>query len=190
LLGWFVRHERPGAAWFAGTTLAVSGSALLLGRGDDADALGLALTAGAGLAYAIYTTAVKVLTDEGLPAAPLIAGTFAIGGALLVPVLVFGNTEPLVSGGGLALALWLGAVSVTLSYVLFGWGIAGVSVATTATLTLAEPLTAATLGITVLDERATAATLAGMGLVVAGLVVVGRTEPTEPTERTALTERA
>jgi DME family drug/metabolite transporter len=174
LLGWSVRRERPSVMWFAGTALAIGGAALLLGGGEDADTLGIAFTAGAGLAYAIYTTAVKVLTDRGERSEQVVAATFVIGGVLLFPVLLAGDAEPLLSWGGVALALWLGLASVTLSYFLFGLGITGVSVATTATLTLAEPLTAATLGVVVLDEALTATSATGMAMIVAGLLVVGR----------------
>ena len=55
---------------------------------------------------------------------------------------------------------------------MFGRGIAGVAVATATTLSLAEPLTAATLGVVVLDEQLPAAAVAGMVLVFAGLAVL------------------
>jgi DME family drug/metabolite transporter len=175
LLAVGLRRERPGIAWVAGTAVAITGCVVLFGRGGDAvDARGVALTAGAGLSYAVYTTAVKALADAGHGAAQVVAASFGIGALLLVPVLVVGDLHPFASGEGIALTLWLGLVSVTVAYLLFGWGIAGVGVAAAATLTLAEPVTAATLGIAVLDEPATGSTIAGIALVVAGLLVAGR----------------
>jgi DME family drug/metabolite transporter len=50
-------------------------------------------------------------------------------------------------------------------------------VATATTLSLAEPLTAATLGIVVLDEELTAAALLGMVLVFSGLVALAVAAP-------------
>jgi DME family drug/metabolite transporter len=47
-----------------------------------------------------------------------------------------------------------------------------VTVATAATMSLAEPLTAAVLGVTVLGERLTAAGLAGAALLVGGLLLL------------------
>jgi hypothetical protein len=70
------------------------------------------------------------------------------------------------------MVLWLGVVSLAASYLLFGRGIAGVAVATATTLALAEPLTAATLGILVLDEDVTGVAIAGMVLVFAGLAAL------------------
>ena len=84
---------------------------------------------------------------------------------------------PLLSGDGVLMALWLGVVSLAASYLLFGRGIAGVAVATATTLSLSEPLTAATLGIVVLDEQLTGAALLGMALVFGGLVALAVTAP-------------
>ena len=51
------------------------------------------------------------------------------------------------------MALWLGLATISIAYVLFTWGLSGLTAATAATLTLGEPLTASILGIVVLDER-------------------------------------
>ena len=80
-----------------------------------------------------------------------------------------GGDGALHTGDGALMVLWLGFVSLAASYLLFGRGIAGVSVATATTLSLAEPLTAATLGIVILDEDVTGLAIAGMVLVFAGL---------------------
>jgi drug/metabolite transporter, DME family len=56
--------------------------------------------------------------------------------------------------------------------VLFAAGLRRVTVATAATVSLAEPLTAATLGVALLGERLTAAGLAGAALLVGGLALL------------------
>jgi DME family drug/metabolite transporter len=66
----------------------------------------------------------------------------------------------------------LGVITVAVAYVLFGRGLHGVGVGAAGTLTLAEPATAATLGMVVLGERFSGATAAGVILVVAGLLVL------------------
>ncbi|MFN2190465.1 MAG: EamA family transporter, partial [Candidatus Promineifilaceae bacterium] len=63
-------------------------------------------------------------------------------------------------------------VTVALAYILFGRGLAAVSVSTTMTLTLAEPLTAAMLGIIVLGEELSPAATIGAVLILAGLLVL------------------
>ena len=79
------------------------------------------------------------------------AGAFGLGAVLLLPVLALhhdGLTQP----GGIVLALFLGIVPTALAYVLFARGLKRLSAAETATLTLAEPLTATVLGVIVLGE--------------------------------------
>ena len=66
----------------------------------------------------------------------------------------------------------LGVITVAVAYVIFGRGLHGVGVGAAGTLTLAEPATAATLGVVVLGERFGGTTAAGIALIVAGLVVL------------------
>jgi DME family drug/metabolite transporter len=61
---------------------------------------------------------------------------------------------------------------MALSYWLFARGLQTVQVATAVTLSLAEPMTAATLGIVVLGEQLNAQAIVGIGLIFAGLVVL------------------
>ena len=75
------------------------------------------------------------------------------------------------SAGGLALALWLGIVTVAVAYPLLARGLELVGVGATATLTLAEPATAAVLGLVVLGERLDPAGWVGLVLVAAGVGV-------------------
>ena len=71
---------------------------------------------------------------------------------------------------------WLALVTTGLSYVFFSRGLRDSPVAVAATMTLAEPLTAAVLGLVVLDEPARASTLAGIVLIGLGLVLLVREE--------------
>jgi drug/metabolite transporter, DME family len=187
LLGWLGRGERPGRRWAIATMLALVGAALLAtstgGDGDPVDPLGIALALGAGLSYAAFALWSKDLTDRHDPDL-VMTWVFALSGAALLPIGLAAGVGPLLTGEGLATALWLGVVSLAASYLLFGRGIAGVTVATATTLSLAEPLTAATLGVVVLDEQLTGAAVAGMALVFAGLAALALT--TAPGRRRAL----
>ena len=68
--------------------------------------------------------------------------------------------------------LYLGVVPTALAYVLFARGLRGTSAAETATLTLAEPITATMLGAIVLGERPGAIALVGVGLVGAATAIL------------------
>jgi DME family drug/metabolite transporter len=100
------------------------------------------------------------------------ARIFGVGGLALLPVLIFNHPGALASAGGVALALYLGAVPTALAYVLFARGLRHLAAGEVATLTLAEPLTAAALGAVALGERPGAVALGGVALVLAGLAAL------------------
>jgi DME family drug/metabolite transporter len=174
VLGWVLRGERPERRWWPATVLAVAGSGLLAAAGGTfpaggAGALGVLLALGAGASYAVFTLAGKALLVAGRQPAAAMAVTFGGAGLLLLPVLLRGDVAWLATPGGIAVALWLGAATVGLAYVLFATGLRALPAATVATLTLAEPLTAALLGVSVLGERVDAQGLLGIALVACGL---------------------
>jgi drug/metabolite transporter, DME family len=174
LLGAAARSERPDRRWALATALALAGTALLVGTGgrDDVDPAGVGLALGAGLAYAVYVLASKLVLDRGWDADDLTVRVFGLAALLLVPVAAVAGVGPLLSPGGVAMTLHLGVITVAVAYVLFGRGLEGVGVGAAGTLTLAEPATAALLGVAVVGERFGGATVAGVGLVAAGLVVL------------------
>jgi drug/metabolite transporter, DME family len=174
LLGALVRGERPGRRWLAATALALTGTALLVGTGggDDVDPSGVGLALGAGLAYAVYVLASKLVLDRGGTADDLTVRVFTLAAVLLVPVAAFAGIGPLLSLDGAVMVLHLGVVTVAVAYVLFGRGLEGVGVGAAGTLTLAEPATAALLGVLVVGERFGGTTAAGVALIGVGLVTL------------------
>ena len=70
------------------------------------------------------------------------------------------------------MALWLGLATIAIAYVLFTWGLSGLTAATAATLTLGEPLTASILGITVLGERLSVLAILGLVVLAGGLALL------------------
>lgn len=175
LLQWALDRRPPPAGWWPATGLAIVGAALLLAPDDGveaADPLGIVLALGAGLAYACYTIAAKRSLDRhGAPTA-VMAVIFAGGAVLLLPLLAGADLRWLATPSGLLAAAWLGLGTTALAYVLFGRGLAAVHPATAATASLAEPLTAAALGLVVLGERPGPLGHLGGLLVLAGLVVL------------------
>jgi DME family drug/metabolite transporter len=180
LFEWIVDRRRPPVRWTAATALACAGVVLLALAGGDADvsAPGVALAVAAGGAYAVYTLAAKRLLGAGHAPQAVMAAAFGIGALVLLPALL--ATEPtwLLHADGIGLALFLGIVPTALAYLLFASGLKRLSASETATLTLAEPLTAGVLGAVVLAESVTGPALAGAGLVLAGLIVLALRPPT------------
>jgi DME family drug/metabolite transporter len=126
----------------------------------------------AGGAYATYTLAAKRLMRDGHAPESVMAVAFGLGAIALLPALVVSGPGWLTHPGGLALALFLGTIPTALAYLLFANGLRRLSASETATLTLAEPLTAGILGAIVLAEPLSGASVAGSGLVLAGLLVL------------------
>ena len=173
LISWLVLHERPSRRWMVATLLAVAGCTLLVAAGSaiHVDPLGVLLAIGAGAAYAIYTAGSKELLKTQPPDA-VTAVAFFGGALILAPFLLFVDLSWLAQPRGVLVALELGLVATTLSYVLYIRGLVTVPAATAVTLALMEPLTAAVLGVVVLGEQLTPPALAGMGLLVAGLAIL------------------
>jgi DME family drug/metabolite transporter len=176
LLGAVLLRERVEASWLVATGTCVGGLALLsrAGGGDGtAEAVGLLLALTSGAAYAAYTVAAKRLMRAGHRPADVMASAFALGGLLLLPLLATQPVGWLAAPGGWALAGYLGLVTTTAAYLLFGRGLAVLAAAPVTTLVLAEPLVATVLGVGVLGERLPALGVAGAGLVLVGLALQG-----------------
>jgi DME family drug/metabolite transporter len=185
--GWLLDRRVPDRSWALATVLACAGVATLAlaGGGSEVSAPGVALAVGAGASYAAFTLASKRLLDAGHGVERVMARLFGLGALLLTPVLVFGDLHWVTSGGGAAMALWLGAVPTALAYLLFASGLRHLPANEVATLTLAEPVTATLLGAIVLSERPGAIAIAGIAAILAGLAVLAipkRTERTPPVE--------
>jgi len=174
-LEWAVHGSRPPARWAAATALASAGVALLaLAGGAEAgvSALGVGLAVVAGGSYATYTLASKRLLDDGHAPEGVMAALFGLGAVALAPVLLLGDSGWIATGGGLALVLFLGVVPTAVAYVLFARGLRGLQASEAATITLAEPVTAAALGVWVLGERVTGGGALGAALVLGALVLL------------------
>lgn len=172
-LGRLVNGERLSARWAQATALAAAGVVLLAGDGGAAvDPTGVALAVTSGVGYASYTVLSKRMLDAGEAPEGVMAAGFGGAGLLLLPVLVAAGPGFLATTGGLAMAVYLAAVPTALAYVLFSRGLRRLSSGETATLTLAEPLTASVLGVVALGEHPSAAGGAGALLVLAGLLVL------------------
>lgn len=176
LLTWLIWRQWPGRRWLAATGLAILGCALLILAGSGGvrvDVLGMLLAMGAGLAYAVFTMASKVLLADR-PAHVVTAVVFGLGVLLMLPLWLYLDMSWLAEPRGLLVGLHLGIVTMAVAYLLFTQGLRQVSAATAVSLTLAEPLTAGLLGIFVVGEQLAPIAWLGIGLLFAGLLVLTR----------------
>jgi DME family drug/metabolite transporter len=177
IMGYLVRHERISRRWVAATFLSVAGCTLLAtgGGGLQGSMAGVLLALGAGFSYAAYTVSIKGLLEQHAPDA-VMAVVFCLAAVLMSPLLFTSSLGWLAETRGLAVALHLGILATAVSYALFARGLSGVSVGTAATLSLAEPLTAAILGVLVLGERLGILQLSGILLLFSGLALLAQGE--------------
>ena len=170
LCGLLAREALP-RGWAAATACAVAGCALLLAPGADGgqDALGVTLALVAGACYAVYTVSAKRLLNAGVSRCPFWPGRWRPARSSLRRFCQRRRRpgeRPRACARGLARAGGNGA------------GLrpvrprsARVPAALAGTLSLAEPLTAAALGVLVLGERPSSGGAAGAVLLATGLVL-------------------
>ncbi|BDV31321.1 DMT family transporter [Microbacterium terricola] len=177
LLEWALTRRLPSPTWMGATALATAG-VVLLGFGGEAgattgtDPVGLLGSVGAGATFAVIANVQRRLLDEGWDPFTVVGAMGASSAALAALVLPFVDVTWLATSTGLTMALWLGLATISIAYVLFTWGLSGLTAATAATLTLGEPLTASILGIVVLGERLSVLAIVGLIVLGAGLVLL------------------
>lgn len=187
LLEWALTRRMPSPTWIAATTLATLGVVLLglggeAGAGGGTDSVGLLGSVGAGASFAVIANAQRRLLDAGWDPFTVVGSMGASSALLCAFAIPFVDLAWMGTPSGLVMALWLGLATISVAYVLFTWGLSGLTAATAATLTLGEPLTASVLGIVVLGERLSLLAIAGLVVLAAGLALLawGSRAPRDP----------
>jgi DME family drug/metabolite transporter len=137
-----------------------------------ADLWGILGSLGAGASFALFANAQRMLIVDGWSPFTAIGGMGAVAAVLSVLLIPFVDLSWLALPGGWAMGLWLGLATTAAAYVLFIAGLRRLTAATTATLTLGEPLTASLLGIVVLGERLAPLSLVGLAVLTVALIVL------------------
>lgn len=175
LLAWLVDRVVPSRRWWTATALAVLGCVLVVapaGGSTGVDQGGVALALVAGLAYAVLVVAQGRVAAAGIEPLRGVAITLALSALPGAVVLAGGDAAGLVTPRGLLLVAWLGVVTIGIGHGLWSLGLSTLPAASVGTLTLAEPLVAAALGVALLAERPPAIAGLGAALLVVGLVLV------------------
>jgi len=169
----------------AGAVAVVSGVAglLILVLGNQSGTarplgVGLALVSAAGYAATTLLARWTGQTGGGDEPSALTAWAFGIGAAALLPSALAGGLLPSTAGLGRVLLLlgYVAAVPTALAYPLYFAGAAVVRAATTSTILLLEPVSAAALALVLLGERLTAATLVGALLLLCAVIGLATAE--------------
>lgn len=170
---WLANRAKLDRAWLLGTLAAIAGCVLLLlpGKATGVDPLGVGLGIVAGACYGVYTVSAKQLVDAGADMVTAVSLTLLAGGVLFVPWMLT-QTAQLASRESVLLVAWLSIAATALAYMLFVHGLRRVSASAAGTLSLAEPLVAAFLGVWILGEHLSPVALGGCVLLLAGLATV------------------
>jgi drug/metabolite transporter, DME family len=174
LMDAFLQKEHFSRSWYLATLLSVSGILLLaLSFSTDlkTNPLGILLTMLSGFSYVVMMSANKRLLASH-PPLTVLAVDSSIAVLLVFPLFFTLDFSWLATPMGLGVALYLGLITSALTHIIFAHGLQIVSVHNAATLTLAEPLTAALLGILVVGEQLNLTTFLGMALIFSGLLIL------------------
>lgn len=173
LLEWIFLKTRPTRVWWYSTTLSIVGCILLFANSDSVqvDPLGIMLALGAGLVFATYTLVSRSVVQVQ-PSLSATAVIFSLSGIMLSPFLFIFDMSWITEINGLGASLHLGIVATALAYFLFAQGLRHVKSSTAVTLALAEPLTAALLGVFLLGEALSLTSWIGIVFIILGIVVL------------------
>jgi drug/metabolite transporter, DME family len=172
--------ERLGRGGVVAVTGALAGLFVLVlgGEGGTVRPAGVALALLSAAGYAAITLLTRWLGRDwgGGDSLATTAWAFAIGAVGLLPMALGEGLLPHTAelGRVVWLLTYVAAVPTALAYALYFAGAAVVRAATVSVIMLLEPVSAAVIAVTVLDERLTAATVVGTALLlaaVAGLAV-------------------
>lgn len=170
---WVFWKVRPTLVWAIATVLAIVGCLLLfMNQGETAiNPLGIGLALAAGSMFALYTNVSKQLMkqEETLPA---VAMTFSICALFLLPLAAKDGFDWLTEGVNIWPILFMALAATSLAYILFLGGLKKISSSAAVTLSLAEPLTAALLGVFLVGEHLTFVAWIGVSLLLGGIVVL------------------
>ena len=173
LIEWLIWKVRPTRVWGIATGLAIVGCVLLfVNRGGAViDPFGMILALCAGFMFALYTNVSKRLMEreETLPA---VAMTFSICALFLVPLAARDGFGWVVEPSNLWPMLFMAFAGTSIAYVLFLGGLQKISSSAAVTLSLAEPLTAAMLGVFLVGEYLSATSWMGVVLLLGGIIVL------------------
>lgn len=169
LFAWLVVAEPPRARQLAGAGLGIAGVVLMLGIGA-ADLPGILASAGAmvmsSLGYVLAKKWSKDIDVLSLTAWQLIAGAL-----VLLPVATLVETPPALNGKAVLGFAYVTVVATALAFVVWFAGLRHLDAGTVGLVGLLNPVTGVLLGTVVAAEALTSTQLAGLVLVLAGILV-------------------
>jgi drug/metabolite transporter (DMT)-like permease len=167
---WVDREERSSGLSLVGILAGMIGVALLLGvdiEGGTAALLGGLAVVLASVGYAIGGLYLKRRFADAQPLG-VVTVAMAASAVMVAPAALFTMPDSFPDAGSIAAVSALGVVGTGIAFVIYYTLIATVGAAKAMLVAYVAPGFAVVYGVTLLDERFTLATLAGLVLILAG----------------------
>src|SRR5690625_4400382 len=177
---WIFYKKQPHLIWWCSTLLAIIGCLMLFMNKESVyvNPLGIIMALGAGLAFASYTIVSRDLV-ETYSSLSVVAVVFTLSAILLAPFLFIFDMAWITNVRGISVSLHLGVVATGIAYLLFAKGLVHVPSSNAVTLALAEPLTAALLGVFIVGETLGITSWIGIFLLMLGIgILIGTSKKT------------
>jgi DME family drug/metabolite transporter len=172
IVGWIFLRERPSKIWYISTAIAISGLIIAsIGELQTNDATGLIFAVIAGSGIGAYINAAKIEVRAGGHSTQLPGMAFLLGSIGLFFVVRSDLLQVQWTTQTILLAVYLGAVTMGIANGIQMLGLRGISPGVASTMMLADPVTAAVLGVIVMGEAVTLNGTIGLILVVVGLAM-------------------
>lgn len=173
LIEWIFLKMRPTKVWGFSTGLAIIGCMLLfVTKGEvSINPFGVLYSLIAGIIFALYTMTSKSMLQKE-EAMAVVAMTFSLSALLLTPSYFLFDVSWLNDAGNIGIIFYLGIATTSIAYVLYGWGLRKIPASSALTLSLAEPTTAALLGVVVVGEILSTTSWMGIGLLLGSIAIL------------------
>jgi drug/metabolite transporter (DMT)-like permease len=177
----FDRSEQPTRRRFVGMLIGLGGVMALVGvdvGGETAELVGAAAVLAAAVGYACGPMIAKAHLTAEDPLGP-VAGALGVAAIMLAPFALGGLPTEAPDADALASVIVLGLVCTALAFLLYFRLIAEIGPSRASIITYVNPVVALALGVAILGEHVTGATVAGLLLILAGswLSTDGRLPP-------------
>lgn len=183
-----IERARPERAWWLGSAVAVTGTAILVGEsfgftaGDAGLAGDLLVLAGCLAAACGYVAGARAAREAG--SWPVTLWGIVLASAILLPATPFILSLDQLSAAPVTAwtaLLYLALVSSILAYSAWYWALAKGGIGTTGTIQFAQPLVGLALAVWILGEVLTPPLILASLLIIAGVTLARRaTRPRNP----------
>ena len=178
LIGIVRQRPTPRPWWFLSTVLLLIGlTTLVVGGYAEVEVRigGVIVALVAGSAFAGYTECASVAIDAGAHPDAVLGGVFFGAGVLTAPLLAIRPLDVFETRTGVLVLCHLSLATLAIAYMAFGRGLRRLPPTSVTLLTIAEPLVATVLAVSVLDEQLSGVGWFGAVVLMSGLVAVATT---------------